>query len=184
MKFLYEYRTRENELKEGAIDAPNREAAFAALKAQGIRPARLYDAPGLLNKLLGKGKRWTAIAVLSVVCAVLSFAIFVPRSSLPEDSALRALHSALFPALRTQHSALSTQFLELERQAREILPTATNDFGKAREQLRRLFLDRLDGFADNPQEQDAVRTLYGEIAIRLDLMESSARRGKTASQKK
>lgn len=66
MKFLYEYRTRDNVLKSGAINAPDREAAFAALKIQGIRPARMSDAPGVFNKLFGKGKRWMVIVILAI----------------------------------------------------------------------------------------------------------------------
>ena len=38
MKFLYEYRTSDNVHHDGTINAPDREAAYAALKAQGIRP--------------------------------------------------------------------------------------------------------------------------------------------------
>ena len=66
MKFVYEYRTSDNALHSGRIAALDRDAAFAALKARGIRPARLVEAPGLVNKVFGKGKRWIAIVALSV----------------------------------------------------------------------------------------------------------------------
>ena len=69
MKFLYEYRTSDNVHHDGTINAPNREAAYAALKAQGIRPGCVKEAPGFFNKLFGKGKRWIAIAVLAAVAA-------------------------------------------------------------------------------------------------------------------
>lgn len=46
--------------------AANRDEAFAALKSRGIRPIRVIDSPGFFNKLLGKGKRWTAIVVLAL----------------------------------------------------------------------------------------------------------------------
>lgn len=71
MKFLYEYRTKDNELKNGSISAATRDAAFQTLKASGIRPARMIEAPGVLNKILGRGKRWLVIAVLGVLCLVL-----------------------------------------------------------------------------------------------------------------
>lgn len=71
MKFLYEYRTSDNVHHDGVINAPNREAAYATLKAQGIRPGCVMEAPGFLNKLFGKGKRWMVIGLLSAVCAVL-----------------------------------------------------------------------------------------------------------------
>lgn len=85
MKFLYEYRTPDNEKHSGKINASDKEAAYAALKRQGIKPCRFSEAPGFFNKLLGKGKRWTAIGVLAVLCAVLCIVLFrsspVPRSS-------------------------------------------------------------------------------------------------------
>lgn len=71
MKFLYEYRTKDNELKNGSINAATRDAAFQVLKASGIRPARMIEAPGVLNKILGRGKRWLVIAALGVLCIVL-----------------------------------------------------------------------------------------------------------------
>ena len=76
MRFVYEYRTRENELKRGEIAASERNAAFARLKELGIRPARLEEAPGFFNKLFGKGKRWMTIALLSVALAVSLYLLF------------------------------------------------------------------------------------------------------------
>ena len=70
MKFLYEYRTPDNEKHKGEIKAADREAAYALLKKEGIKPCRFSEAPGLFNKVFGKGKRWIAIAVLAVVAAV------------------------------------------------------------------------------------------------------------------
>ena len=69
MKFNYEYRTSDNVRHEGTIAAANRDAAFAALRAQGIKPGRMTEAPGLANKLFGKGKRWIAIIALLLVIA-------------------------------------------------------------------------------------------------------------------
>lgn len=77
MRFVYQYRTSGNEVKRGEIAAPDRETAFQTLKAQGIRPAKLEEAPGLFNKLFGKGKRWIAIVALggafaAAICVILS----------------------------------------------------------------------------------------------------------------
>jgi len=72
MRFIYEYRTSDNQLRKGEISASDRDAAYAALKARGIRPASVADAPGLLNKLLGRGKRWIAIAALAAAVAALA----------------------------------------------------------------------------------------------------------------
>lgn len=76
MKFLYEYRTSDNVRHEGVIAASDREAAFAALKAQGIRPGRVTEAPGFLNKLFGRGKRWAAIVILGFVAAIAVILVF------------------------------------------------------------------------------------------------------------
>ena len=67
MIFDYEYRTSDNVRHTGTIKASSREAAYAALKAQGIRPGSVTDAPGFLNMLFGKGKRWIAIGILTIV---------------------------------------------------------------------------------------------------------------------
>ncbi|MBO5906246.1 MAG: hypothetical protein J6Q84_07500 [Kiritimatiellae bacterium] len=67
MKYLYEYRTSDNVIHDGVINARTREEAFSKLKRDGIRPSRLREAPGIFNKLWGKGKRWIAIFVLAVL---------------------------------------------------------------------------------------------------------------------
>ena len=64
MRFVYEYRTSDNVLHDGSLSACDRDTAFSVLRAQGIRPCRLYEAPGLANKVFGKGKRWIAIGGL------------------------------------------------------------------------------------------------------------------------
>ena len=70
MKFIYQYRTPNNKQHKAFITAPTKEAAYAILKAQGIKPGRVDEAPGFFNKLFGKGKRWIAIGVLGVGCVV------------------------------------------------------------------------------------------------------------------
>jgi len=76
VKFNYEYRTSDNVKHTGVVVASDRDAAYAALKTQGIKPGRLVEAPGFFNKLFGKGKRWIAIAALCVIClALCAFAV-------------------------------------------------------------------------------------------------------------
>ncbi len=74
MIFVYEYRTSDNIRHEGTIKAPTREAAYAALKARGIRPGSVTEAPGFFNALFGKGKRWLAIGVLAAIATGLMVA--------------------------------------------------------------------------------------------------------------
>lgn len=58
----------------GEVSAASRDAAFAAVKAKGIRPSSMREAPGFLNHLFGKGKRWMAIGALliSLVAVILA----------------------------------------------------------------------------------------------------------------
>ena len=73
MKFLYTYRTPDNKQHRSEITAPTKEAAYAALRAQGIKAGHIDEAPGFFNKLFGKGKRWIAIAVLALIAIALAF---------------------------------------------------------------------------------------------------------------
>ena len=99
MKFNYEYRTSDNVRHTGVIAASNREAAFAALKSQGIRPGCLAEAPGFFNKLFGKGKRWLAIGVLG---AALVGSIVYTSIVRPPTSDLQPLAESLDSAVRRQ----------------------------------------------------------------------------------
>ena len=75
MRFDYEYRTSDNVPHKGTISAGDRDAAFAALKARGVRPAKVVASPGLANHLFGRGKRWLVIAFLSLILLALLVAI-------------------------------------------------------------------------------------------------------------
>lgn len=72
MRFLYEYKTKENERRDGEIAAPSRAAVYAELKKQGIKPYKVDLAPGFLNWVLSLGKRTAVIVLLAfgVVCFV------------------------------------------------------------------------------------------------------------------
>ena len=86
MRFTYQYRTPDNKSHTGVINAASRDAAFAALKAQGIRPGRVEEAPGFFNKLFGKGKRWIAICVLAVVAGLSFFYAFRTKRTIMESN--------------------------------------------------------------------------------------------------
>lgn len=75
MKFTYQYRTGDNVLHNGTVNAANKDAAFAALRSRGVKPSRLTEAPGLVNALFGKGKRWLLIGALGLVIAGLLVAL-------------------------------------------------------------------------------------------------------------
>ena len=75
MKFLYEYKTSENERRSGEIVAPSRPAVYQELKKQGIRPYKVDLAPGFWNRVQSLGKRTAAIIVLAVLCVALAIAV-------------------------------------------------------------------------------------------------------------
>lgn len=82
MKFSYQYRTSDNQVRGGVITASDRDAVFAALRKRGIKPYGVEEAPGFFNKLFGKGKRWTAICLLAVVTvALLSLSLALKRET-------------------------------------------------------------------------------------------------------
>lgn len=91
MKFLYQYRTSDNKLKSSSIDAADRESAFAELRKCGIRPAKLEEAPGLLNKLFGKGKRWIAIFMLSSLLVIALVVILMLREEAERNDELHPI---------------------------------------------------------------------------------------------
>ena len=69
MKYHYFYQNRDNKSCDGWIEAGDRNDAYAQLRKRGIKP----------YKLLGRNprpwKRWTAIAVLGAIAAVLSVVV-------------------------------------------------------------------------------------------------------------
>lgn len=69
MKFLYEYKTSENERRHGEISVPSRSAVYTELKKQGIRPYKVELAPGFTNWVQSLGKR-TAVIVALIVAVV------------------------------------------------------------------------------------------------------------------
>ncbi len=72
MKFVYTYNSSDNLRHEDVISASSRDEAYALLRKRGIRPIRVIDAPGVMNKLFGKGKRWIAIVLLLLMVLALA----------------------------------------------------------------------------------------------------------------
>ena len=72
----------------GTICAADRESAFAELKSHGIRPSSVVEVPGFFNIVFGKGKRWLAIGVLSVVSASLLLLLSRRPPAKPDNSVI------------------------------------------------------------------------------------------------
>ena len=88
MRFVYSYKTSENERRDGEISAASRDAVYIELKKRGIRPFRVELAPGLWNAVLSVGKRGVAIvllALVSLVVAVVAFKLRGDRNSLRQE---------------------------------------------------------------------------------------------------
>ena len=100
MKFLYTYRTPDNKQHRSEITAPTKEAAYAALRAQGIKAGHIDEAPGFFNKLFGKGKRWIAIAVLALIAIAATVAALSYKSEV--ESAPVGIANALLAETRHQ----------------------------------------------------------------------------------
>lgn len=83
MKFLYSYKTSDNEPRDGEIFARSRDDVYSQLKLQGIRPFKVQLAPGVWNRVLSLG--WPAIVVpaLALVAVIASFGYFRERSETP-----------------------------------------------------------------------------------------------------
>jgi len=73
MTYKYLYQTKENENREGFIKARNREAAFHALRLQGIRPYRLIGNDPV------NWMPWAAGAAIALLVAGLVAALTIPR---------------------------------------------------------------------------------------------------------
>ena len=70
MKFTYAYKTSDGVRHEAAIDAESREAVFAALRTQGIRPIKVVAADGSKANGEVRGVRKRIVAAIAVTAAV------------------------------------------------------------------------------------------------------------------
>ena len=103
MTFQYSYRDSSNVRHDGTVVASSKDDAFKKLKAQGIKPFFVAPAPGLLNGILGLGKRGLAILVLGAGCLVLGyFALFAPGTTLAPGTRHQAPSTQLEQAINSQ----------------------------------------------------------------------------------
>ena len=71
MKYTYAYKTPDGARHEASIEAPSRDAAFAALRGQGIRPIKVVAADGSKanGATVGVRRRVVAVSILAAVVA-------------------------------------------------------------------------------------------------------------------
>lgn len=84
MRFLYGYKTTNNERRDGTICAASRESVYKELKKLGIRPYYVELAPGIWNRFLSIGKRGFAIVALLLVVLALVVAMFFQEGQVTE----------------------------------------------------------------------------------------------------
>ena len=80
MKYTYAYKDSDGKRHEASIEAPSRDAAFAALREQGIRPIKVVAADGSKanGAPVGVRRRVVAVSILvAVVAAVGATAAFL-----------------------------------------------------------------------------------------------------------
>ena len=70
MKYTYAYKDSDGKRHEAAIEAPSRDAAFAALREQGIRPIKVVAADGSKANGAPVGVRRRVMAVSIIVAVV------------------------------------------------------------------------------------------------------------------
>lgn len=89
MKYRFLYQTRDNRTVEDVVEAANRADAYARIRKRGIRPLRVIgDDP----KPVRSWRRWTAIAVLALVCALsVSRVVRNGKGTAPSDSERRQI---------------------------------------------------------------------------------------------
>lgn len=70
MRFLYWYKTKENEQRTGELSAASREEVYRLLRKDGIKAFKVELAPGLWNRIQTIGKRGFAIIALALALVV------------------------------------------------------------------------------------------------------------------
>ena len=101
MKYTYAYKTPDGARHEASIEAPSRDAAFAALREQGIRPIKVVAADGSKanGAPVGVRRRVVAVSILvAVVAAVGATAAFLRIvRPVPETDAFQSDQTRRYP---------------------------------------------------------------------------------------
>ena len=84
MKYTYAYKTSDGTRHEEAIEAESREAAFAALRAKGIKAIKVVAADGSKANVEIRGVRKRVLAASVIVAAVLAgVVVYLLQSPVP-----------------------------------------------------------------------------------------------------
>lgn len=89
MKFVYGYKTKENERCEGTIRAASKDSVYKKLKGIGIKPYTVELAPGLINKLEGFIISKVGVAIFATLATLLVVAVVFVFFESPDATALQ-----------------------------------------------------------------------------------------------
>ncbi len=185
MRFIYTYKTSDGVRHTAEIDAKRRDDAFAALRAQGIRPIRVEDKPLSPRERLRRAVLWAAAAVVLAACAAGAWA-WMRHARYQRET------RAAFDSLRTRAEAervrhredFSTVDFALLRNYAMVEKSADIGFalgeiarGKnvveaSRARVKDLFCNLYDIFPpESANERLDAQRLYGEIMDEIDASE-------------
>lgn len=138
--FVYTFRTSAGQRQTGEIEAPSRDAAFAELRAQGIRPIKVVAKDGTKanGEVRGVRKRVVTVCVISVAVLAGILAFFVGRTTTRQQQG-DPLSSAEAKASRILAQPLERQRIPGDRARIENFPR--NLFGSDVERYLALFAE-------------------------------------------
>jgi len=180
MTYKYLYQTKGNENREGVIKAKNREAAFHALRLQGIRPYRLIgDDP--VNWM-----PWAVGAAIAALVVGLVWALAIPRGA--DDRTPRLRQQIVGDAAVIAEGVASDWSAQLETELDRYLAAYAQPGGNAvppyvePERTESLAKD-LDTPLKYPDgERSEARQLRNIVAYLREEMRTALMSGKTVSE--
>lgn len=160
MKFGYSYKTSDGSRHEDVFEARTKEDTFAALRAKGIKPIKVWE----IRPWYCISKRTQLTIVLGLALLVALGYIFAPRFATPprESEALVSLR-AKAAALAERHKAdIALADGDHEKIAMAVERTHSD--------ARKIFKDILSQIP-SPSEQLEAKRLYGELMLMTDTSE-------------
>ncbi len=169
MKYAYAYKTPDGARHEEEIDAPSREAAFAALRARGVRPIKVVarDGSKANGEVRGLRKRAVAWIVAGAVGIAGTVAFFMGQETAVRDGIVVAKSNA--PITAEMKRPLARQQIQGNRQRLEALPK--DFFSSPAEAWLARFAEpgrAVPDADDAPDEAEFRRALTLPIRIRSD----------------
>jgi len=185
MTFVYTYKTSDGVRHAAEIDARRRDDAFAALRAQGIRPIRVEDKPMSPRERLRWAMLWTAAAVVLAACAAGAWACVRHARYQRETHAAFNSLKARAEAERGRHReefakvdfALLRNYALVERSqdvgfALEEIARGKGVVEASRGRVKDLFRNLYEVFPpESANERLDAQRLYGEIMDEIDASE-------------